>query len=156
MKSKKEVLNYINILKVKKNFFNKELIEVCIITDLISFYLVNKELKDTPIKTGVQDIFCEDYGSYAGEVAPVMLKDLGCDFAYKGHAERKKYFDETDEIINKKVLACYRNEITSFLFVGETLEELKENKTKEVLERQLKISLKGIPKDFIKHLVIIY
>lgn len=156
MKSKQEVLNYINVLKNEQDLFDKKSMEVYVILDLISFYLVNEELKDTPTKTGVQDIFWEDYGSYAGEVDPAMLKDLGCDCAYMGHSERKIYFGENDENINKKVLACYRNGIIPFLFVGETLEEFKENKTKEVLERQLKISLRGIPKDFIKNVVIIY
>ena len=105
---------------------------------------------------GVQDLFWEDYGSFAGEVAPAMLKDLGCDCAYFGHSERRIYFGETDKNINKKIRAALRNAITPILYVGETREELDQNLTEKVLSKQLDICLKDIDRESFRKIIIVY
>jgi len=156
MRTKSEVNNYVKILKKELEFYDASIIDLYIIPDFMSFNIVNTSLKDTPIGVGVQDIFWEDYGSYAGEVAPLMLKDIGCKCVYIGHSERKIYFGENNERINKKVLACYRNEIIPFLFVGETKEEFDKGITEKILKEQLEASLNGIPADFMVKLVIVY
>jgi len=143
-------------LKEEQISYNTDDLDVYIMPDFLSFEVVKNNLQDIPIYIGLQDIFWEDYGSFAGEVAPLMLKDLGCSCVYIGHSERKIYFGETNENINKKVLACYRNGIIPFLFVGETKEEFDMGITDKILKEQLKIGLNGIPEDFMKHLVIIY
>ena len=156
MRSRAEVLDYVKKLKDELASLNTDLLYVYIMPDFMSYDTVKKNLKNIPIYVGLQDTFWEDYGSYAGEVAPLMLKDIGCRCVYMGHSERKIYFGETNENINKKVLACYRNGIIPFLFVGETKEEFDRGITEEILKEQLKIGLNGIPADFMKHLVIVY
>lgn len=156
MKSRLEVQKYVEVINNELNGFNTDILEVHIMTDFLSFEYVKKNLKDKNIKVGVQDLFWEDYGSFAGEVSPLMLKDLGCDSAYIGHSERKLYFGETDENINKKIIACLRNNITPMFFIGETKEELMQGKTEEVLKRQLAIGLKDINPKFIEKIIFIY
>ena len=137
MKSRNEVESFVEKFKANFNSFDSDVLEIHIMTDFLSFEYVKKSIKDYGIKVGVQDIFWEDYGSFAGEVSPLMLKDLGCDSVYLGHSERKTYFGENDENINKKLLACLRNNITPLMFIGETKKELEMGLTEEVLKRQL-------------------
>jgi len=156
MRTRAEVNDYIKILKNELRSFNNDLIEVYIMTDFTSFEVVNNNLKCIHIGVGVQDVFWEDYGPYAGEVSPLMLKDIECKCVYMGHSERKIYFNENNENINKKVLACYRNGMMPFLFVGETKEEFEKGYTEKVLKEQLKAGLSGIPAEFMKNLALVY
>ena len=156
MTSREQVKKYVEVLKKGLKNFNDEVLEVHIMADFLSFEYIKKNLADTNIKCGVQDIFWEDHGPFAGEVSPLMLKDIGCDSVYLGHSERKTLFGETEENINKKLHACLRNSIKPFMFVGETLEELKSHMTKSVIKRQLKIGLQGVSKTMLKDIVIIY
>ncbi|MBC7333507.1 MAG: triose-phosphate isomerase [Actinobacteria bacterium] len=87
-------------------------------------------------------------GPYTGEVSPLALFSIGGKFVMVGHFERRLYFGETDDTINKKILACYRNDIIPLLLIGETLEGRNNNETEKILLKQLKTSLKGIPPDF--------
>jgi len=156
MRSRAEVIDYITKLKKELVSYNTDVLDVYIMPDFLSFEVVKNDLQDIPIYAGLQDTFWEDYGSFAGEVAPLMLKDLGCSCVYMGHSERKIYFGETNENINKKVLACLRNGIIPFLFVGETKEEFDKKITEKILKEQLETCLKDVSADLMKSLVIIY
>jgi triosephosphate isomerase len=156
MKSRDEVAAYVKQFKENLGGFNGELLEIHIMADFLSFEYVKKNLSDIGIKVGVQDLFWEDFGAYAGEVSPLMLKDLGCDSAYIGHSERKLLFGENNENINKKVLAALRNQITPLLFIGETMQELEAGETEEVLKRQLSIGLRGVTREMLEKIVLIY
>ncbi len=92
------------------------------------------------IKKGAQDIFWEKEGSFTGEVSPLMLKDLGCDYVIIGHSERRKYFSETDEIVNKKARAALDSGLTPIICIGEREGEDVE----EVLKREIKEGLKDL------------
>ena len=138
MSSRKEVSEYVEKIKGNLGGFTSDVLEVHIMADFLSFEYLKKNLSGTGIKIGVQDLFWEDSGSFAGEVSPLMLKDLGCDSVYIGHSERKLLFGENDENVNRKVLAALRNEITPLIFIGETKQELDAGSTEEVLRRQLK------------------
>ena len=156
MRSRGEVKDYVSILKNELNRFESAFLEIHIMTDFLSFDYVNSCLSETQIKTGVQDLFWEDFGSYAGEVSPLMLGDLGCSSAYIGHSERKTYFGENDEQINKKLLACLRNGIKPLMFIGETIEELKSGETEAVLKMQLEKGLANVSLEMLENTVIIY
>jgi triosephosphate isomerase (TIM) len=156
MSSRSEVKNYVSVLKNELKYFKSEVLEIHIMTDFLSFDYVNSCLSETQIKTGVQDLFWEDSGSFAGEVSPLMLRDLGCSSAYIGHSERKTYFGENDESINKKVLACLKNGIKPLMFIGETTQELEMGQTEAVLKRQLVKGLENVSLEMLENTVIIY
>jgi triosephosphate isomerase len=156
MSSREEVSGYIGKIKGNMPGFDSDVLEVHIMADFLSFEYLKKNLSGTGIKIGVQDLFWEDSGAFAGEVSPLMLKDLGCDSVYIGHSERKLLFGENDENINKKVLAALRNKITPLMFIGETKQELDEGGTEEVLRRQLRIGLKNVTSEMLEKIIFIY
>jgi triosephosphate isomerase (TIM) len=101
-------------------------------------------LKATNVKLGAQNVFYEEKGAFTGEISPGMLLSAGCSYVIIGHSERRQYFMETDEIVNKKIKTARKNGLEVILCIGESLKEREENKTFEVLERQLTGSLKDI------------
>ncbi|MEX2395066.1 MAG: triose-phosphate isomerase [Actinomycetota bacterium] len=109
-----------------------------------------------PIGLGAQNLFWEDEGAYTGEISGAFLKSLHCAYAIIGHSERRKYFDETDETVNKRVVAAFRHELTPIVCVGETLEERESGATESVLERQVREGLAGFTPQQIGSLVVAY
>jgi triosephosphate isomerase len=105
----------------------------------ISLAAVKDLLKASSVQLGAQNMFYEEKGAYTGEISPVMLTGL-CDYVIIGHSERRQYFGETGEIIDKKVQAAIKTEIKPILCIGESLEENEAGKTEEVLTRQLEAS----------------
>jgi len=93
---------------------------------------------------GAQDVFYEDKGAFTGEVSGLMLRDLGVEYVIIGHSERRKYFGETDEIVNKKIKKALEVGLKVIFCIGETAEERDAGKKNEVLEKQIKIGLDGI------------
>jgi len=102
---------------------------------------------------GAQDCFWEEKGAYTGEVSVAMLKDLGCQYVIVGHSERRKLFDETDEIVNKKVKAVLEAGLVPIVCIGETEEEREMDKAEEVLEKEIKDGLHDID---VSKIVIAY
>ena len=90
---------------------------------------------------GSQNCFWEEKGAFTGEISPLMLKDLGCQYVILGHSERRKYFSETDEMINKKLKATFDAKLTPILCIGETQEERNQGKNEEILKNQLQKAL---------------
>ncbi len=108
------------------------------------------------IKLGAQNMHWEQEGAYTGEISPLMLKDLNVEFVILGHSERRRYFFETDEIINRKVKAAFKFKISPILCLGESLEEREAGKTFEVVQNQLFKALEGVSQEEVKHLIIAY
>lgn len=102
---------------------------------------------------GAQDCFWEQSGAYTGEISPAMLKDLGCQYVIVGHSERRKYFQETDEMINQKIKAALKAGLKPILCVGE---ETRDNSDYLIIEQQLEKALFGVSAGRIKDLVIAY
>jgi len=107
----------------------------------------------TTIKLGAQNMYYEDKGAYTGEIAPSMIKEL-CEYAILGHSERRAYFGDTDEIVNKKVFAALKYGLKIMICVGEVLQERESGKTEAVITRQVKGALVGI--DLTEDIVIAY
>jgi triosephosphate isomerase len=97
------------------------------------------------IKLGAQNLFWEKGGAYTGEISPFMLKDAGCEYVIIGHSERRRYFKETDEDINKKVKAALKAGLNPILCVGETEKERKKGNIRNILRKQIKSALEGVP-----------
>lgn len=108
----------------------------------------------TKLKYGAQNMFWEEQGAFTGEISPGMLADLGCTFVIIGHSERRKLMLETDEQLNRKIKAALSHKIIPILCVGETLEEREQGLAADVVGKQLKVDLDGVP--FTPDLVIAY
>jgi len=109
----------------------------------VSLAPVRELIKGSSIKLGAQNLYFAEKGAYTGEISPLMLADL-CEFVIIGHSERRQYFSETGEIINKKIRATLGAGLTPILCVGERLEENEAGRTEEVVTEQLWSSLAGI------------
>ncbi|MFC1991865.1 triose-phosphate isomerase [Chloroflexota bacterium] len=119
----------------------------------VSLSAIRDLIKGTSIKLGAQNLYFEEKGAYTGEVSPLMLAEL-CEFVIIGHSERRQYFNDTGEVVNKKIKAALKAYLKPILCVGEKLEENEAGKTEEVVTGQLKSSLAGI--DYTASLIIAY
>jgi triosephosphate isomerase len=128
-------------------------VEKVLCPPFVSLVAVNMMLQNSSIKLGAQNMYFETEGAYTGEISPVMLSEL-CEFVILGHSERRWYFGETDEIVNKKVKATLANKLQPILCVGERLEEKEAGKTQDVINRQVTGALQGL--EPISNLVIAY
>lgn len=110
----------------------------------------------TTIKVAAQDCFWEEEGAFTGEVSPGLLKDAGCSHVIIGHSERRQYFGETDETVNRKAKAACAAGLTVLLCVGETLAERESGTTFTVIETQLRTGLEGITATHLQQIIIAY
>ena len=108
---------------------------------------VAESLKGTGIDLGAQNMFYENSGAYTGETSARMIKDMGAKYVIIGHSERRAYFGETDEIVNKKVLKAIESGLIPIICVGETLEQRDQGITVDLVRMQTKIALNGVPGD---------
>lgn len=153
-KNVKEAENYAAEFPVDVELYKK--VEVVIMPPYTALQAVGEALRGTGIKLGAQNMHYADSGAYTGEISPLMLKELGCSYVILGHSERRHIFQETDELINKKVKAALNYGISPLLCVGETLEERESGKTREVNMRQLLGSLKDVEAADVARIVIGY
>jgi len=130
--------------------------EVLLAPSFTNLETVKKVIKETKILLAAQNMFWEEKGAFTGEISPIQLKDIGCNYVIIGHSERRNIFGETDEIINKKIKSALKNEINVIMCIGETLTERETGKTYEVLGKQLENGLKEIDKNSISKIVIAY
>ncbi|MCM8773877.1 MAG: triose-phosphate isomerase [Candidatus Omnitrophica bacterium] len=141
---------------IKKEISGFKEVDVVLCPPFTALYKVNEVIKDTNIKLGAQNLFWEDEGAYTGEVSAKMLKDCGCQFVIIGHSERRKYFFESDEWVNRKIMSALNNDLAPIVCVGETLEEREKNLTIEVIEKQLKGAFYKLGYEEMKKIVIAY
>jgi triosephosphate isomerase (TIM) len=117
---------------------------------------VAETIKGTNVALSAQNLFWEDKGAFTGEISAEMLLDLGCKYVIIGHSERRQYFGETDETVNKKVKQALKKGLLPILCVGETLTEREAGKLMEVISRQVTGGLKDITAEDMKKVVIAY
>ena len=130
--------------------------EVVIAPPFTALYAVRSILKNPMISLAAQNCHWEKEGAYTGEISPVMLKDTGCSFSIVGHSERRQYFKESDEQINKKLRALLHVGITPILCVGEKLEQREAGETFALVGTQLRGGLSGLEEAEIANVVIAY
>lgn len=113
-------------------------------------------LEGSSVKVGAQNMHFEDEGAFTGEVSPVQLKNIGVHYVILGHSERREYFNETDEAVNKKAHAALKVELTPIICVGETLEEREAGNTEEKVATQVRAALEGLTDSQVITSVIAY
>ena len=131
-------------------------VDVAVCPPFTSIATAIAELKGSNIKVGAQNIHWADNGAFTGEISGAMLKEMGVEYVIIGHSERRQYFGETDETVNKRIQAALKYELKPIVCIGETLEEREGNKTEAVLEKQIKGAFAGISADDFKKIVIAY
>ncbi|WP_413853883.1 triose-phosphate isomerase [Candidatus Ruminimicrobium bovinum] len=131
-------------------------VDVLICPTFTAIAALANEAKGSNINIGAQDIFWEAKGAFTGEIAPNMLVDAGCTYVIIGHSERRQYFGETNETVNKKVKAALANGLIPVVCVGETLKEREDDVTFKVIESQIREGLKDLSKEDAAKIVIAY
>ena len=112
--------------------------------------------QNTNIKIGAQNMHFEERGAYTGEISGPMLKSIGVEYVIIGHSERRQYFAETDETVNKKVKAAHKYGLKPIVCVGETLEQKETGKTVEIITNQTRLALDGLNKEQVEGTIIAY
>lgn len=128
-------------------------VEIIIAPPFTSLMAVGEALKGTNIRLSAQNVFYEEKGAYTGDISPVMLKDVGCEYVIIGHSERRQYFLETDDIVNRKIKASLKHGLNIIFCIGETLEEREKGRTFDVLKTQVTNGLKDTDSE---NLVVAY
>ena len=131
-------------------------IEMAVAPSATSLVAVIKELGGSNIAVAAQNCHWEPQGAYTGELSTEMIKEIGCSHVIIGHSERRQYFGETDETVNKKLQAAHRAGLLPIVCLGETLDERETGKTMEVVSRQLKGALKDQSAEQMKKITIAY
>ena len=112
--------------------------------------------KGSNIQIGAENMYFEEKGAYTGEISPLMLKDAGVKYVIIGHSERREYFAETDETVNKKVLKAFEHGLTPIICCGESLTQREQGITIDWIRQQIKIAFLNVTADQAKEAVIAY
>ena len=131
-------------------------VDVVVCPPYTSLKSVSDILSNTQIHVGSQNISAEDSGAYTGEISHEMLKELYVRYVIIGHSERREYFQESDDLINRKVLKALEKNLKPILCVGESLEQRESGITEEVVEKQIRLGLRDINPDMYSDVVIAY
>jgi triosephosphate isomerase len=150
IKEAKDLIENLKPLVVDSN------VDIVICPSYLSIEAAVELTSGSPIKVGAQNMHYEESGAYTGEVSGEMLKELGIEYIIIGHSERRQYFNETDETVNKKVIKALKLNLNPIVCVGETIKERENNKAKEVVTIQVKNALAGLSQEEISNLIIAY
>ncbi len=155
-----ESVELVNAVMAELKLIDKtELPEVVVAPVFTSLAVVRKAMDDCgcgKVKLAAQNCYYESQGAYTGEVSTEMVKDAGVDYVIIGHSERRQYFGETDEMINKKAKAILANGLLPIICCGETLEQREDGVTDSHIESQIRAALDGISNEDIAKSVIAY
>jgi triosephosphate isomerase len=130
--------------------------EVAVAPPYTALAAVAAEIAGSPVKLAAQDVFWQKQGAYTGAISPPMLADVGCHYVIIGHSERRQYFQETDETVNRKVKAVLEAGLFPIVCVGETLAEREQGQTFSLVERQVRRGLAGLALSQGERLVVAY
>jgi triosephosphate isomerase len=144
------------VRQLKASLSNIEEVEVAVAPPFTALYAVSQELRGSSIRLAAQNLFHEEKGAFTGEVSPLMLKEIGCQYVIIGHSERRQFFGETDETVNRRIKAALSQNLKPIFCIGETKKEREEGKTFLVIKRQLEGGLKDIGEEGVKGIVIAY
>jgi triosephosphate isomerase len=149
-----EAASFARDLKIKTLNINRTEIVVC--PTYVAIVPVYEILKESRVKIGAQNVHWEPSGAFTGEVSAEMIEQAGCKYVIIGHSERRQYFGETDQSVNKKIMQTLTTSLCPIVCVGETLQQREVGKTKNVVKVQITEGLAGLSIDQMKRLVLAY
>jgi len=153
-KTVKEALELVR--ELKSSLQNLEDVEVVVAPVFTSLYHVQDHLKSSLMHLAALNLFWKEKGAFTGEISPLMLREVGCQYVIIGHSERRQFFGETDETVNRKIKSALFHGLKVIFCIGETLKEREEGRTFPVVERQIEVGLKGLGGGEVRNLVIAY
>lgn len=130
--------------------------QLVVIPPFTALQEVSKALEVSPIQVGAQNLYWEDQGAFTGEVSAPMLIDAGCTYVVIGHSERRQYFGETNETVNKKIKAALTHGLTPIMCIGESLEEREDGQTMTKVKTQITEGLESMESEEVKQIIIAY
>ena len=133
-----------------------EEVEIVVSPPFTALHAVAEAVRNSPIGVAGQNLHWEREGAFTGETSAGMLKEAGAEYVIIGHSERRRLFQETDETVNRKLMAALGAQLTPIVCIGETLEEREKNETLAVLDRQIKAGLDGLTGEQVGALVVAY
>lgn len=131
-------------------------VEIVICPPFTNLWAAAEKLESSNVKLGAQNLHWEEEGAFTGEISPDMLKEIPCDFVIVGHSERRKYFAETDELVNRKIKTALKHELVPIVCVGETIEQREQGITMDWVISQVEKALEGITVEDAKKIVFAY
>jgi triosephosphate isomerase len=131
-------------------------VDIMIAPPFTALSQVHEALKGSSILLGAQNIFWEREGAYTGEISPGMIISAGCRYVIIGHSERRQFFGETDESVNKKIRTALNNGLAPLFCIGETELEREAGNTFNILDKQIKMGLEGFSPDALEHMILAY
>ena len=146
----------VNLVNTLKPLVNNEDVDVVFCVPAIDIIPAMEAAKGTNIHIGAENMYFEESGAYTGEISPKMLEDAGVKYVVIGHSERREYFAETDETVNKKVLKALEHGITPIICCGESLTQREQGITIDWIRLQIKIAFLNVTADQAKTTVIAY
>lgn len=141
---------------LKRNLYKIQNVDIVIAPPFTALSEVSEVIMDSDIKLCAQNMYWADSGAFTGEISPLMLKDAGCEYVIIGHSERRIYFGESNESVNKKIKLALERGLIPIMCVGEKLQEREENRTFDVIANHIKGGLAGISKEDMPNIIIAY
>jgi len=131
-------------------------VEVAVAPPFTALFAVHQEIEGSPIGLAAQNLYWEEKGAFTGEISPIMVKEVGCHYVIIGHSERRQFFGETNETVNRRIKAALAASLKVIFCIGETLQEREGEKTFSVIEKQIEGGLRGLGHKEIRNMVIAY
>lgn len=156
-KMNKTTLESIALVKELKDFVrNVKGVDIVVCPPFTSLWPTREIVNETNIKLGAQNLYKEEQGAFTGEISPLMLKDIGCEYVILGHSERRKYFKETSEEVAKKTKVAFTHQLLPIVCVGENLEERESGQFKEIIKQEIEALFHEIDSVYASKLIIAY
>jgi triosephosphate isomerase (TIM) len=131
-------------------------IDIVVAPAFLAVHAVAEAARNSPVAVAAQDVFWEKEGAFTGEVSAAMVREAGAEYVIVGHSERRQYFGETDQSVNRKTVAALAADLVPIVCIGETLEQRERSETMDVIDRQIKEGLDGLTGAQVSGLVLAY
>ena len=156
-KMNKNIVESVSLVKELKDFVREiKGVDIVVCPPFTSLWVVKEIVNGTNIHLGAQNIYWETKGAFTGEISPLMLKDVGCEYVILGHSERRQYFKETSKEVAKKTEAALSVNLIPIVCVGENLKERESGKTKAVIEQEIKALFSKIDSTLVGRIIVAY